>query len=268
MKVGLVNWKLHTLIQATTFILFPVLLLILNHFFNTDSTSLLWLGAFYLAALPSTVSSSVVMVSIAGGNIPAAIFNASVSSIIGIFITPLWMSAWVETQGDFAIANTISKLCLQVLLPVIVGFLLHSKLGHWSEKMKTITKNFDQFIILLIVYTSFCESFSQHMFSRFSFLNIILLALLMFALFVTIFFLTGFLATRLGFGREDRITALFCGSKKSLVQGAVMGKVLFPNQAMLGIILLPLMLYHALQLVFGSALAHRMAKRTISKSSN
>jgi len=226
----------------------------------------LWLGAFYLAALPSTVSSSVVMVSIAGGNIPAAIFNASISSIIGIFITPLWMSPWLKNQGNFEIGDVILKLCIQVLLPVVVGLFLHGRLRQWSEKMKTTTKNFDQFIILLIVYTSFCESFSQHMFNGFSFSKILFLGLLMLALFAAIFSLTGFLASRFGFVREDRITALFCGSKKSLVQGAVMGKVLFPNQAVLGIILLPLMLYHALQLLAGSTLAHRMAEKPASHS--
>jgi sodium/bile acid cotransporter 7 len=269
LRVGLTNWKLHALIQATTFVLFPLLLLGLNYFFNTHDSSLLWLGALYLAALPSTVSSSVVLVSIAGGNIPAAIFNASISSIIGIFITPLWMSPWLERQGSFEITNTILKLCLQVLLPVVVGFLLHRQLGQWSEKMKRTTKNFDQLIILLIVYTSFCESFSQDMFSGFSFLTILSLALLMLALFGVIFSLTGFFAQQLGFTRPDRITALFCGSKKSLVQGAVMGKVLFPTQATLGIVLLPLMLYHALQLLVGSTLAHRMARlQAISKTSD
>jgi len=269
MAEGLVNWKLHVLIQTTTFIVFPFLLLTLNHFFNTNTSSLLWLGALYLASLPSTVSSSVVMVSIAGGNIPAAIFNASISSIIGIFITPLWMSPWLDQHGDFEMSNTILKLCLQVLLPVTVGFLLHSRLGHWSEKMKKTTKNFDQFIILLIVYTSFCVSFDQQMFSGFSFFHILFLGILMLVLFAVVFLLIGFLSTSLGFSRENRITALFCGSKKSLVQGAVMGKVLFPNQAILGIVLLPLMMYHALQLLAGSTIAHQMAqKQTVSKSSD
>jgi sodium/bile acid cotransporter 7 len=201
------------------------------------------------------------MVSIAGGNIPSAIFNASVSSILGIFITPLWMSIWLSKSGNFEIADTVLKLCIQVLLPVVAGILLHARMGGWAEKIKTVTRNFDQFIILLIIYTSFCESFSRHMFSEFSLLTIVTLGMLMLSLFAVVFLLVGFIASRLGFGREDRITALFCGSKKSLVQGAVMGKVLFPDQAILGIILLPLMFYHALQLLAGSALAHRMASQ-------
>jgi solute carrier family 10 (sodium/bile acid cotransporter), member 7 len=261
MKAGLVNWRLHLLIQATTFLLFPILLFVLSYFFRSDNSSLLWLGAFYLAALPSTVSSSVVMVSMAGGNIPAAIFNASLSSILGIFITPLWMSLWLSKDGDFEIADTVLKLCIQVLLPVVAGILLHGRWGAWAEKIKTITKNFDQFIILLIIYTSFCESFSRRMFNGFSLLTIFILGLLMLSLFAAIFLLVGLITTRFGFARDDRITALFCGSKKSLVQGAVMGKVLFPDQAVLGIVLLPLMLYHALQLLAGSALAHRMRKK-------
>jgi solute carrier family 10 (sodium/bile acid cotransporter), member 7 len=265
MKAGLVNWKLHFLIQGTTFVIFPLLLLVVNKFFASGDSSTLWLGVFYLAALPSTVSSSVVMVSIAGGNMPAAIFNASISSILGIFVTPLWMSSWIDSDdAGGGVADTILKLCLQILLPVVLGFLLHGKLGQWSGRYRTVLRNFDQLIILLIVYTSFCESFSQSMFSDLSVTSLLFLGLMMVLLFTVIFSLVNLITTQLGFNREDRLTALFCGSKKSLVQGAVMGKVLFPNQAVLGIVLLPLMLYHALQLILGSAIAHRMRRRTMS----
>jgi len=264
LKTGLQSWRLHIVIQTTTFILFPVIAIVVIHFFGS-ATEPLWLGFFYLAALPSTVSSSVVMVSIAGGNMPAAIFNASISSIIGIFITPLWMTLYGErAEGDINLSTVIVKLSFQVLLPVILGLFLHGKLGTWAEKHKNGLKNFDQLIILLIVFTAFSESFLGDMFVGFTYLEISLLGALMLLFFFVVAALMYLLSSWLAFSREDRITVLFCGSKKSLVQGAVMGRVLFPNPTVLGIILLPLMLYHALQLLAGSVIAQGMARRSQS----
>lgn len=262
LKAGLSNWKLHLLIQASTFIIFPVLLMTARHFFDPANQSVLWMGAFYLATLPSTVSSSVVFVGIAGGNIPAAIFNASISSIIGIFVTPLWMSGLLENaNADFDITHTILKLCLEVLLPVVVGFLLYGKFGKWAGKYNTQLRYFDQTVILLIVYTSFSESFAGKMFEGHSMTEICILGGLMLLLFFVIFGIMQALSNLLSFSREDKIAVLFCGSKKSLIQGVVMGKVLFPDASILGLVLLPLMLYHALQLLAGSTIAQAMGEK-------
>jgi sodium/bile acid cotransporter 7 len=259
---GLSKWRLHLVIQLSTFVLFPLTIVVLRLFFSDYFSTNIGLGIFYLAALPSTVSSSIVMVSIARGNIAAAIFNASISSILGIFITPLLMSTVLgKSQDGFDIGHTILLLCLQVLLPVIVGLLLHHKLGAWVTTYRNTLGKFDQFIILLIVYTSFCESFSGNMFNGFSISEIVTLGAMMLSLFLVVFALMNQLSIWMKFKREDRIAVIFCGSKKSLVQGAVMGKVLFPDQAVLGVVLLPLMLYHALQLMVGSTIAKAMGKK-------
>ena len=261
-KAGLSNWKLHVVVQLSTFVLFPVLILSSRSFFADSSAEVLWLGTFFLASLPSTVSSSVVMVSIAEGNIPAAIFNASLSSMMGVFITPLWMSL-IDTGpgGNVDMGDITMKLTLQVLVPVVIGILLNKKWGHFADKYKTELKYFDQSIILVIVYTAFCESFAQHMFSHIDLLSLLLLGLGMLLLFFIAYGITNLVCHLLSFNREDRITATFCGSKKSLVHGTVMSKVLFANSTMTGILLLPLMLYHALQLIVISMIAQRYAKR-------
>jgi solute carrier family 10 (sodium/bile acid cotransporter), member 7 len=261
LKAGLSNWKLHILIQLSTFLFFPLIILLVGHFFNTGGNSLLWLGTFYLAALPSTVSSSVVLVSIAGGNLPAAIFNASISSIIGIFITPLWMSLFIQQATlSFDMSSVILKLMLEILLPVVLGIALNSRLGAWAEKYKITLRNFDQFIILVIVYTAFSESFAGKMFDGYPLSQIVMLAGLMLLFFFFMFGLMYLLSRLMHFKLPDRITLLFCGSKKSLVQGAVMGRVLFPNPVVLGVVLLPLMMYHALQLLAGSTIAQALSK--------
>ena len=262
---GLGHWKMHVLIQTTTFLIFPLLILVLRTFFYTSESDLLWLGTFYLAALPSTVSSSVVMISIAGGNISAGIFNASISSLLGIFVTPLWMNIFVRssTFSTPDLSGVILNLCLQILLPVVAGLALHNRLGFLAVRFKSQLPYFDQMIILLIVYRAFCDSFLNRMFEGYSLTELAVLGSLMLMLFFVMFAFMQILSVSLGFSREDRITVVFCGSKKSLVQGAVMGQVLFPEAAAFGIVLLPLMLYHALQLVAGSILAQRMARVSI-----
>lgn len=262
LKEGLSNWRLHTVVQLTTFVVFPLVALAIVLLFAEGALSELWLGFFFLAALPSTVSSSVVMVSIARGNLPAAIFNASISSMVGVFITPLWVSILLvtgDTQLD--LLPIILKLILQVLVPVTVGVLLNRKLGWIAEKYKNTLKIFDQTIILLIIYTSFSESFAQEMFSGFSVWHIVLLGIGMVGFFFLIYGITNAVCHLLKFNREDRITTVFCGSKKSLVHGTVMSKVLFTGLPSVGIILLPLMLYHSLQLIVVSIIARGMARK-------
>lgn len=267
LKVGLSNWRLHVVVQLSTFVLFPLLILPLHALFEDTPQELLWLGVFYLAALPSTVSSSVVMVSIANGNIPGAIFNASVSSLMGIFITPLWMGLFLtaSTEG-FDMGSVMGKLVLQVLLPVVLGILLHRYWGEFAERNKGRLRVFDQVIILLIVYTSFSESFARKMFSGYSVADILILGAAMIALFFLVYGIIYTITKLLGFNRENQITAIFCGSKKSLVHGTVMSKVLFPGGNMVGIILLPIMMYHALQLLAASIIAQAEARKAAIKN--
>ena len=261
LREGLRNYRLHVLIHLTTFIVFPAVVLAARSLLLTSDTQLLWLGIFYVAALPSTVSSSVVMVSIAGGNLPAAIFNASISSLIGVFITPLWMSFLLaDTNGQYDLTGVIGKLSLQVILPVVLGLLLNGRLGWLAARYKSELRYFDQITILLIVYTAFCESFARRAFEQISLGDLVELAVLMLGLFFLIFGLITLLCRLLAFNRDDQITALFCGSKKSLVQGTVMANVLFPVSTA-GIALLPIMIYHALQLIVASIIAQAMARR-------
>lgn len=260
LRSDLGNIKLHAVVQIATFILFPLIVMVAMHFFLTPATYQLWLGAFFMAALPSTVSSSVVMVSIAKGNVPAAIFNASLSSLVGVFITPLWMGFVLASgrmqMGDMS--GVIVKLICQVLFPVAAGMLLNRRWGNWALSHAKSLKLFDQSIILSIVYMSFSESFSRNLFSELSYVNFMALLLGVILLFYLVYGIISITSKSFGFNREDRITALFCGSKKSLVHGTVMSSILFAGMGSLGILLLPIMVYHALQLVIVSFIAQRM----------
>ncbi len=266
LKEGLRNVRLHFVVQFMTFVTFPLIVLFLMRFvdFTPDGPDYYqWLGIFFLATLPSTVSSSVVMVAIAGGNVPAAIFNASISSLIGVFVTPLWMSMFVNaSSGGYPISDIVLKLILQVLVPIVLGLLLNKKFGAWAEAHKAKLKYSDQCTILLIIYTSFCQSFYDKMFEGHSIAHLAELTAMVIAMFFLLYFIIFCVSRLMKFNRKDTITALFCGSKKSLVHGSVMSNVIFSNSAIAGVVLLPTMLYHAAQLVIVSAIASAMAKKS------
>lgn len=263
LKTGLSNWKLHLLIQTFIFLIFPVLVILLLQLIPWIDDDFK-LGITYLSALPSTVSASVVMVSIAGGNLPAAIFNASISSLFGVFVTPVWMGvlggANSDAQVDFL--PTVIELTFKVILPVVLGVIAHSKLFPLVKQHLGSLKYIDQSVIMMIVFTAFSESFAQGVFDPYSGRILIQIGLVMLSLFVLVWMVISASSRLLGFSFEDRITALFCGSKKSLVHGVVIGKILFPDPAVLGLVLLPVMLYHIQQLIIGSAIAQYFSRKS------
>ncbi|MCL2510437.1 MAG: bile acid:sodium symporter [Bacteroidales bacterium] len=263
MREGILNWKLHILIQLTTFVLFPALMFLTISFLPEAKDELLWIGIFYVAALPSTVSSSVLMVSIGKGNIPAAIFNASFSSILGVVITPLWMRFYLSHAqgggGDFS--EILLRLLLQIVLPLAIGFLLHRFLANFATKHRRRLLIFEKTVIVMIVYTAFSKSFTEGVFSDYAFSTILSVALGMALLFTVIYWILKVVCKLLRFSREDSITAIFCGSKKSLIHGSAMVKVLFHEIASSGLILMPIMIYHIIQLVVVSVIATKRSKK-------
>ncbi len=261
-RSGLKNWKLHILVQGTSFFIFPLIVIAFYPFFTNGEANTIWIAFLFLAALPSTVSSSVVMVSLARGNVPAAIFNASISGLIGIVITPLWMGLFLKNAAvDFDLGVIYLRLLTGILLPVVVGLLLQRYLHQYAVRYGRYLTLFDKSVILLIVYKSFAESFEQKIFHAVNWWELLIMLAAIQVLFRVVYTITGWLSHWLGFNREDRITAQFCGTKKSLVHGTVFSEVLFPASMPVGIILLPLMLFHAWQLFVISVIASRLSKQ-------
>jgi len=259
-RKGMNNIKLHILIQASTFLLFP--LLVIAFFPFVKESKLIWLAIFFLATLPSTVSSSVVMVAIAKGNIPSAIFNASLSGLIGIFATPLWIGLFISTTNiDYELSGILISLFLKIVLPVIIGLVLNGVWGRLAQNHNKQLALFDKAVILLIVYKSFAKSFNSKLFETIPWIQLLTIAIAVVSLFALIYFSIHQSSKWINLNRKDRITALFCGSKKSLVHGAVMSNVLFKGMASQGLMLLPIMIYHAFQLVIISFIAQKMGKK-------
>src|SRR5690554_3227009 len=198
-RSGLKNWRLHIVVQASTFILFPLIVVVFYPLVKDTSHEMLWLSLLFMAALPSTVSSSVVMVSLAKGNIPAAIFNASISGIIGILITPLWMTSFIqETDIAFDFSAIYVQLGTEILLPLILGLLLRKYLGEFARKHGRTLSLFDKTIILLIIYKSFVHSFEENVFTSVNIVDLLLMTALVIALFFLVYFVTGWIGKRIG----------------------------------------------------------------------
>lgn len=264
-KAGLFNYKVHIVIQLTTFIVFPLLCLLCLPLFEEGLRSDLWIALFFLGTLPSTVSSSVVMVALAKGNLPVAIFNASLSGLIGIFATPLWIGFILEKTTDFDFLIVLQKLCLQIIIPLIIGLFLQRYFGHLARKYGRQLSLFDKTTIILIIYSSFSNSFTSDLIKSIEIDELLKMAGIILILFFTVFFGLAYFSKFLGFNRKDQIAAQFCGTKKSLVHGSVMVRVIFGNSANSGLLLLPIMLYHSAQLILVAWFAEKYRKTEISE---
>ena len=261
LRAGALNWRLHALIQGCTFLLFPLIGLALNALLDGRAQPELIAGIFFLCVLPSTVSSSVAMTAAARGNVAGAVFNATLSSLIGIVITPLWVALVMKTTGETrALGPVVVDLLKWLVLPLVVGQVLRPLFGAWAMRHKPKLAVVDRCTILLLVYTSFCDSFQQGVWSRGGVGQVMAVAALCLALFGFVLFVTSRLARAFGFSREDRIAAIFCGSKKTLASGVPMAKVMFGAHPAMGMILLPIMIYHSLQLMIGGVLAQRWGR--------
>ena len=263
-RLGFLNYRSHILIQATTFIVFPLLTMLFIPFFEGGTGSDFWIALFFLGALPSTVSSSIVMVSLAKGNLPTAIFNASLSGLLGIFATPLWMSFFMGNSAEFEFGDVITKLFLQIVLPLLIGLFMQRFLGELARKYSSELSLFDKSIIILIVYSSFSASFASNFFNSVSALNLVKLFAAVLLLFFVVYFGTAYICRLLNFSTEDTITVKFCGTKKSLVHASVMVKIIFGNAANTGLLLMPIMLYHISQLLLIAVFAEKYRKREIA----
>ncbi|MDQ0141921.1 bile acid:sodium symporter family protein [Cupriavidus necator] len=259
---GAKHWRLHVFVQVFTYVVFPVVgALLMLSLRNTLPPDLL-LGVFFLCALPSTVSSSVAMTSMARGNVSGAIFNATISGLIGMLVTPLLMGLVISASGaSMPLGKALTGVALQLLLPFALGQLLRPLIGGWLAKKKHITNKIDRGVIVLIVYSSFCDATAEGLWHQYQWQTIgAVMAIAAVLLFVVLGFTT-LTARRLGFSVEDEITAVFCGSKKSLANGIPMAKILFAGHPALGLLVLPLMVYHQLQLIVCSVIASRYANR-------
>ena len=256
---GLLNWRLQFAALAVSFALFPILGLLLIRIPGIDPA--LVAGALYLTLLPSTVQSSIAFTSIAGGNVPAAVCAATLSNLLGMFITPLLVAMLMQVAGGqvHVSLDSVKNIALQLLFPFVVGHCARPWIASWIGRHKSLVGRMDRGTILMVVYTAISASVVDGLWTRLSFMSLILMTILSCGLLALVLVICWVLAGWLGLTREDSIVLLFCGSKKSLASGVPMAGTLFPA-AEVGIIILPLMIFHQIQLIVCAVIAKRFAK--------
>lgn len=253
MRKDLFNWRLHLLTQGSTYLLIPVLVLLFYPVLGQGEYAKFWQAVFFLSVLPSTVTMSVIFVAKTNGNLGGAIFNSSISGFVGILLTPLWLSLFLKTQGQaFDASDLMIRLVEQIVIPIILGMILRHFFTNHVKWVLTKLKHFDKIIVMMIVYGSFSKAFNQEMFDLIPTAQLIVLMALVISLHLTVFELLGFIGRLVKLPHRDRMTLTFCGSQKSLVHGSVFAILVFDSPEMQVFALLPVMIYHAFQLLFAS----------------
>ncbi|ROO29879.1 membrane protein [Salinisphaera orenii MK-B5] len=256
---GATNWRLHLCVLAATFVLFPVLGLAGGPLLSDWLTPELYTGLLFLCVLPSTVQSSIAFTSMARGNVPAAVCSASASNLLGVLVTPLLAGWLISSQGSAGFSlDAVASIVLEILLPFGVGQIARRWVGAWVSAHPKLVKFVDQGAIVLVVYGAFSASVNEGLWQELP-LQALLLLLLVSAVLLAIVLGVTFAVGRRFFAREDEIVLLFCGSKKSLASGIPIAKVLFAGGA-LGAVVLPLMIFHQIQLIVCAVIARRYGR--------
>jgi len=261
---GAGNWRLHTLIQGYTFVVFPLVGLALNAavpFLWPGEPEAIRQGFLYLCVLPSTISTSVVLTAVARGNTAGALFNAACSNLIGVFATPLLVQLLMNRTGESGpVGPLLLKITLLTLVPFLLGMLLRPRAAAWVDARKAWVGRISNALILFIVYTAFCDSVRERIWATHGAALTVRTGALVTGLFLLMSVLVYASCRALRLNRADLIAAYFCSVKKTLAMGVPLAVLIFGDRADLPLILLPIMFYHPLQLFLNGLLASRWAR--------
>jgi solute carrier family 10 (sodium/bile acid cotransporter), member 7 len=260
--VGARHWRLHVMVFLSTFALFPLLGISARFLAPGFVPGPLWAGVILLTALPSTVQASIVFTSVAGGNVPAAMCSATASSLLGVFLTPLIAGFLLASHGLEISARSVLGIVVQLLLPFVAGQLLRPWIGAYLTRHPRALKSVDYGSILILVYAAFSHGVVDGIWHQIGAGDLFKVALVDITLLVAVMAILTFGSRQLGFSRADEITIVFCGSKKSLVNGVPIASLLFAGHV--GLVVIPLMLFHQMQLMVCASLARHYAARRVT----
>jgi solute carrier family 10 (sodium/bile acid cotransporter), member 7 len=260
--VGARHWRLHVMVFLSTFVLFPLLGVSARFLVPGFLPAPLWAGLILLTALPSTVQASIVFTSVAGGNVPAAMCSATASSLLGVFLTPLIAGFLLTRHGLDISTHAILGIVMQLLLPFVAGQLLRPWIGAYLTRHPLALKSVDYGSILILVYAAFSHGVVDGIWHQIDAGDLLKVALVDIALLAAAMAILTFGSRQLGFSRADEIAIVFCGSKKSLVNGIPIATLLFAGHV--GLVVIPLMLFHQIQLMVCASLAQHYAARRVT----
>lgn len=258
---GVSNWRLQILVLSCTFVAFPLIGMGIEFVAKPYMDAKISTGILFLCLVPSTVQSSIAFTSIARGDIPSAVCAASLSNLVGIFLTPLLVGVLLTGPGFAGFSfDALRAVVLQLFIPFVAGQLLRPWIGAWLHRNKSMLGYVDRGSILLVVYTAFSEGVVNGIWELVDAWTLLLILIISVAILGLMLVFTVWTSRRMGFSTAEESAIVFCGSKKSLASGVPMANILFPASAV-GVIVLPLMLFHQIQLMVCAAMATRYAER-------
>ena len=262
-REGLARIRLHVVVQAFTYLVIPLVALALDRLLGHLLAPELRLGFLFLAVLPTTISTAIVFTSLAGGNAAAALVNATISNVLGVFVTPLWVGFLLEARGEaIPVWPMIRELVLLILVPLAVGQVLRPLLRAHIDARKPAAGVLNSALVLFIVYAAFCKSVDSGVWTRHGPAPLVGALAGSILLFAIVMALTVLAARVFRLTEADRIAALFCAPQKTLAAGAPMAQLIFGAHPGLGLIMLPVMIYHPVQLLVGGFLVNRLKGRS------
>jgi sodium/bile acid cotransporter 7 len=262
--VGARHWRLHVMVFLSTFALFPLLGISARFLAPGFLPAPLWAGVILLTALPSTVQASIVFTSVAGGNATAAMCSATASSLLGVFLTPLIAGFLLASHGLDISARSVLGIVVQLLLPFVAGQLLRPWIGAYLTRHPRALKSVDYGSVLILVYAAFSHGVVDGIWHQIGAGDLFKVALVDIALLATVMAILIFGSRQLGFSRADEIAIVFCGSKKSLVNGVPIASLLFAGHV--GLVVIPLMLFYQMQMMVCAWLARHYAAHRVTAS--
>ncbi len=259
MKKGIMQWRLHVFVQTAIFLAIPLLALAVLGLSKGLLSSELKIGFLFLAALPTTIATSVAYTAMVRGNVAGAVFNSATANLAGIFITPLWISIWLQTGGEtLPLGRLFLDISLMILAPLLAGQFCRPLVYQWVDSYKKAFSILSSLIIIFIVYAAFCNSWQANIWAAHGTGTALVAASGAMLFFIAVKGLVYLGIKLFRFNRENSMAALFCASQKTLAAGAPMANLIFASHPGLGIILLPLMFYHIFQLFLGGVLVNRL----------
>lgn len=253
------DWRIHLLILACTFVMFPLLGVAMHAALPGALPAQLWTGVLFLCVLPSTVQSSIAFTSIARGNIAVALCAAAFSNLLGVVITPLLANALLGTDSGVSLSQ-IGRIASELLLPFVAGHAMRPLLGGWADRHRKLLSFTDRGTIVLAVFASFSAAIVEGLWHKVAAEQMAVLLALCLVLLALVLGLTTGIARGLGYAKAEEIAIVFVGSKKSLASGVPMAKIIFPP-AVAGAVMLPIMIFHQAQLMACTAIARRYGAR-------
>lgn len=262
LRAGIASWRLHVYVEGFVFVVFPLIGLLADATVFRFLPTELRTGFLFLCVLPSTISTAVVYTSLAGGNTAGALFNSMVSNIAGVVITPLWIGAMLSMGGgSMELAPVIGNIASLVIVPLVIGQMVRPAIRAAADKAAPAMRIASSVLILMMVYTAFAGSVAKGVWSGLGAGELAGAVLGSIGLFGLVLALVWTTTRAAGLGPADRIAALMCAPQKTLAAGVPMAQLVFAGNPGLGLILLPVLVYHPVQLIVGAWLIPRLRDR-------